>query len=137
MPLGIGRYVSTQATLWLMGTQLPVPQKRGRAPAQFLAHVCGQSAGWIKMSLGMEAGLSGGHIVLDGDPAPPKGAQPPFSSHVYCGQTVANLSCCYALVSLSVGRSVGLGPKFLDNGSQPSLNRSPRNLRKSLTWSQA
>jgi len=26
-------------------------------------------AGWIKMKLGMEAGL--GHIVLDGDPAPP------------------------------------------------------------------
>jgi len=29
------------------------------------------------MPLGMEVGLRPGHIVLDGDPAPPKGAQPP------------------------------------------------------------
>jgi len=35
--------------------------------------VCsGQTAGWIKMSLGMEVGLGPGHIVLDGDLAPPK-----------------------------------------------------------------
>ena len=38
---------------------------------QFSAHVyCGQTAGWIKMALGMEVGLGPGHIVLDGDPAP-------------------------------------------------------------------
>jgi len=46
---------------------------------------------------GMEVGLGPGHIVLDGDPAPPKGAQPSplqFSVHVYCGQTVAHLSYC-------------------------------------------
>jgi len=29
---------------------------------------------------------------------------------------------------------VGLGPKFLDSGSQPSLNGSPRNLHISLVW---
>ena len=28
---------------------------------------CGQTVGCIKMKLGMEAGLSPGHIVLDGD----------------------------------------------------------------------
>ena len=28
-------------------------------------------AGWIKMALRMEVGLGPGHIVLDGDPAPP------------------------------------------------------------------
>jgi len=39
---------------------------------------CGQMVGWIKMKLGVEVGLSPGHIVLDGDPAPPKGAQPPI-----------------------------------------------------------
>jgi len=33
---------------------------------------CGQTAGWIKMKLGMEIGLGDGHIVLDEDPAPPK-----------------------------------------------------------------
>ena len=31
---------------------------------------CGQTVGWIKMKLGVEVGLSPGHIVLDGDPAP-------------------------------------------------------------------
>jgi len=35
-------------------------------------------AGWIKMSLGMEVGLGPGDFMLDGDPAPPKGAQPPI-----------------------------------------------------------
>jgi len=62
------------------------PQKRGHSP-QFLAHVyCGQTAGWMKMPLGMEVGLSPGHIVLDGDPAPPpqKGHSPQFSAHVSC-----------------------------------------------------
>jgi len=29
------------------------------------------------MPLGTEVGLGPGHIVLDGDPAPPKGAQAP------------------------------------------------------------
>jgi len=51
------------------------PQKRGRA--QFSPHVyCGQTAGWIKMPLGTDVGLDLGHVVLDGDSAPPrKGAQ--------------------------------------------------------------
>ena len=31
---------------------------------------CGETVAWIKMSLGVEIGLSPGHIVLDGDPAP-------------------------------------------------------------------
>jgi len=30
---------------------------------------CGQTVGWIKMKLGMEAGLGLSHIVLDGDSA--------------------------------------------------------------------
>jgi len=51
----------------------------GRSP-KFSAHVyCGQTAGWIKMALGMEVGLGPVHIVLDGDTAafPKKGAEPP------------------------------------------------------------
>jgi len=48
----------------------PSPQKRGHS--KILAHVCcGQTAGWIKMSLGMERGLGPGDIVLHGHPAPP------------------------------------------------------------------
>jgi len=37
---------------------------------------CDQTVGRIKMKLGMLVGLGPGHIVLDVDPAPPKGAQP-------------------------------------------------------------
>ena len=38
-------------------------------PPQFSAHVyCGQTAGWIKMALGVEAGPGPDHIVLDEDP---------------------------------------------------------------------
>jgi len=54
------------------------PQSRGLCvrwgpspPPQFSANVyCYQTAGWIKMALGMEVGLSPGHIVVDGEPAP-------------------------------------------------------------------
>jgi len=54
------------------------------------------------MPLRMEVGLGPGYIVLDGDPAPPKGAQfPKFSAHVCCGQTVAHLSYCRALARLN------------------------------------
>jgi len=36
-----------------------------------LAHVyCGQTAGWIKMTFGMEVSLDPGHTMLDEDPAP-------------------------------------------------------------------
>jgi len=58
-----------------------------------------QMVGWIKIPLG----LSPGDIVLDGDPVPPPTewgtAAPHFSAHVYCGQTVAHLSNCWALVT--------------------------------------
>jgi len=56
-----------------MGTK---PPKGGTAPT---FRPCGQTAGWIKMPLGMEVVLGPGHIVLDGDPAPTKGAHPQFS----------------------------------------------------------
>jgi len=43
------------------------------------------------MKLGMQVGLGPGHIVLDGDPAPPplKGHSPQFSAHIRCGQMAA------------------------------------------------
>jgi len=63
---------------------------------------CGQTVKRIKVKLGMQVGLCLGHIVLNGDPAPPKGRSPQFSAHVYCGQTVVHLShsmlsTCYIL----------------------------------------
>jgi len=61
-----------------MGTPLPPPQKGCGAAPQFSADVfCGQTAGWMKLVLGMMVGLSPGDFVLNGDPAPPKGAEPP------------------------------------------------------------
>jgi len=66
-----------QVTLCWMGTQLPSP-KRGQSHLQFSAHFyCGQTAGCIKMPLGIEVGLSPGDFVLDGDPAPLPMAEPP------------------------------------------------------------
>ena len=65
------------------------PQEKGHThPTQFLAHVyCGQTAGWMKTPLGTVVDIGPGHIVLDGVPAPAKGAEQPrlFSAHVYCG----------------------------------------------------
>jgi len=36
-----------------------------------------QTVGWIRRPLVMEVGLGLGHIVLDGDPAPPQGHNSP------------------------------------------------------------
>jgi len=60
--------------------------------------------GWIKMKLGVEAGLGPGQIVLDGDPAlPQKRHSPQFSTHVRCGQTGG-------CIRIPLGTEVGLGP---------------------------
>jgi len=98
----VERYVSAQTTLCYISTQLPSP-KRGERP-QFSAHVdCGQTAGWIKMPLGMEIGLSLGACVRWDAALPPKqrAAQPLFR-HVYCGQTAGWLM-------MPLGTEVGLG----------------------------
>jgi len=65
----------------------------------------------MKTPLGMEVDLGPGHIVLDGDPAPPvKGAQqlpPLFTAHVYCGHSRPSQlllsSCTAAYVELECG----------------------------------
>jgi len=48
---------------------------------------CGQTVRWINMKLGP------GHIVLDGDPAPPpqKGHCPQFSAHVWLDELRCHL----------------------------------------------
>ena len=56
------------------------PKEGAEPPPQFSAYFyCSQTAGCIKMPLGMEVGLSPEDFVLDGDPAPlpKKGAEPP------------------------------------------------------------
>jgi len=108
-----------------MRIQLPSPKRSTGAP-QFSVHVCcDQTAGWIKMPLGREVELCRGHILLDGDPAPPIEAQPPhFSAHVYCGQTAgwikmplgtkigsAQATLCYMVTQLPLSKK-GHTPQF-------------------------
>jgi len=70
MPLGVEVGLGPDDTVLDGDPALP-PQKGAEPPPQFLAHVyCGQTAGWIKMTLCVDVGLGRGHIVLDGDPAP-------------------------------------------------------------------
>ena len=78
---------------------------------------CGQMVGLIKMKLGMQVGLDPGHIVLDGDPAPPppKGTAPQFSAHICCGQMAA-------WIKMSLGMELVLGPgDFVLDGDRASL----------------
>jgi len=93
-----------------MGTQLPSPQKGYTSP-QFSAHVhCGQTAGWIKMTLGSEVCLGPGDIVLEGTQLSPteRGTTAPhFWAHVCCGQTVAHLSNVEHLVQASYRYYIG------------------------------
>jgi len=102
----------------------PSPFPKGGEPApQFSAHFyCGQTAGCIKMPLGMEVDLSQGDFVLDGDPPPPKKGEEPlppkFSVHVYCGQTAG-------WIKTALGTEIGLGPGdfVLDGDQAPSIKR--------------
>jgi len=81
----VWRWASAQATFVGWGPA-PPPQKDGGAP-KFSTHVhCGQTAGWIKMPLGMEEGLSPGDFVLGWGPSrpPPQkggGAPSPIFGH--------------------------------------------------------
>jgi len=100
----------------------PTPQK-GHTPPQFSAHVrCCQTAGWIKMLLGVEVGLSPGHIVLDGDP-PLKGHDPmppQFSARVCGGKTAG-------WIKMPLGREVDIGPgDIVLNGVKLPLPRPER-----------
>ena len=81
------------------------PQKGAEPHPQFLAHVCcGQTAGWIKMPLSMEVGLSPAHIVLHGDQLfPQKGHSPQFLAHICCGQMTT-------WIKMPLGTKIGLGP---------------------------
>ena len=57
MPLGMEVGLSP-GDFVLDGDPPPLPKKGAEPPPQFLAHVhCGQMAGWIQMTLGVEVGL--------------------------------------------------------------------------------
>jgi len=68
-------WVLVQAILWYMGIQLP-SSKTDRAPNFHPILLC-QTAGCIKIPLGMEVGLSPGDCVTwEPSPPPQKGAEP-------------------------------------------------------------
>jgi len=99
------------------GPSSPFP-KGGIVP-QFPAHIYyGQTAGCIKMPLGMGVGLGPGHIVY-ADPSPPKrGHSPQFSANVYCGHTAV-------WIKMPLGTKIGLGPCHivLDGNPAPPSER--------------
>jgi len=86
---------------------------------------CDQTVGWIKMKLGMQVGLGPGHIVFDGDPAPPllRGQSPQFSVHICCGQMAG-----WIKMPLSMEEGLGPGDFVLDGDPAlpyPKRGRSP------------
>jgi len=93
---------------------------------------CGQTVEQIKMKLAMRVGLDPGHIVLDGDPAPPppKGHSPEFSAHICCGQMAA-------WIKMSLGMELGLGAgDFVLDGdpAPPQKGMEPPILGPCLLW---
>ena len=60
-----------------MWTQLPPEKVAHPAHPIFGPCLLWPMAGWMKTPLGMKVDLGPGHIVLDGVPAPAKGAQQP------------------------------------------------------------
>jgi len=65
------------------------------------------------MKLGTQVGLSPGHTVLDGDPAPPQ-----FSAHICCGQMPG-------WIKIKDGRKVG-HRYVLDGNPAPPLQKGDR-----------
>jgi len=68
------------------------------------------------MKLGEQVGLGSGHIVLDGDPAPPppKGHSPQFSAHICFGQMAA-----WIKMPLNMEVGLGTGDFVLDGDPAP------------------
>jgi len=97
------------------GDQAPLSE-RGQSP-QFSARVyCGQTAGWIKMPLGRQVGLSQSDCVSLGprSPLPKTGAEPPIFGRVYCGETAG-------WIKMPLGAEVGLGPGHIVLDGDPAL----------------
>jgi len=116
MKLGMEVDLSLGHTV-LHGDPAPAPPKAHSPLPQFSAHICrGQTAGWIKMPLGREAGLCPGDIVTWGHSSLPKtGAQqrPHFLAHVYCSQTARQ-------IKVPLGMEVGLSPDHIVLDGDPA-----------------
>ena len=79
------------------------------------------------MKHGTQVGLGPGHIVLDGDSAPPptKGYSPQFSAHICCGEMAA-------WIKMPLGMELGLSPGDFVLDGDPALP-SPKRGTESLT----
>jgi len=86
------------------------PSPKGARASQFSVHVyCGQTAGWIKMAVGME---------VDQLLFPKRAHNPQFLAHFYCGQTAG-------CIKMSLGTEVRLGPgNIVLNGAHLSPKRA-------------
>jgi len=73
------------------------------------------------MKLGVEVGLGPGHIVLDGEPVPPKkcGNSLPTFWPMYCGQTAG-------WIKMPLGTEVGLGPSHIVLDGDPASPSTKR-----------
>ena len=108
---GGGPWSKPHCARW--GPSSPLP-KRGQS----------QTARCIKMSFGIEVGLSPGDFLLDVDPAsaPLKGHSSQFLDNVRCGQTIG-------WTKMALSMEVGLGPGDLvfdgDSASPPLTEGTP------------
>jgi len=81
---------------------------------------CGQTAGWIRVPLGMVVGIDPGHIGLDGDPAlaPNRAQQPPIFGPcllLCCDQTAG-------WIKMPLGTEVGRDPGHIVLEGDPALH---------------
>jgi len=69
------------------------------------------------MPLGRKVGLGPSDIMLDEDPvpSPQKGADSPFTAHVYCGQTAE-------WIKIPLSTEVGRGPDHIVLDGNPALH---------------
>ena len=69
--LGLGLVMTLHMTVQILTVLIKTGNHGAVSSRHFWAHVyCRQTAGWIKMSFGMEVRLGPYHTVLDGNPDP-------------------------------------------------------------------
>jgi len=108
-----------------MRTQSSLPKKGAKPPPQFFAHVyCGQTAGWIKMALAIEVGLSPGDFVLDGDQLLLKKRKGSSPSEIFGPFLLWPMAKC---IKVPLGMEIGLSPGdfVLDGEPAPSPKQGP------------
>ena len=88
----------------------------------------------------MQVGLGPGHIVLDGDPAPPPqkgGEAPKFSAYVYCGQTAGWIKMALGQDLISAGTHGNSVPLLFDSGTAvPTEMNGPTGTQSSQQFPQ-